>query len=87
MAINIYTNFKAMSWEKLICLKVLLECAPRGKIKHRWLLLRRVNFERKRRRKKGLIPKLEDTGFSDALNRVASRDDSTVLEPQKENLQ
>lgn len=81
MAINIYTNFKAMSWEKLTCLKVLLECAPRGKIKRRWLLLRRINFERKRRRKKGLIPKLETTDLPDALNKAASGDDSIILEP------
>lgn len=59
---------------------------PRGKIKHRWLLLRRINFERKRRRKKGLIPELETTDHPDALKEVASDDDTTVFEPQKENL-
>ena len=59
MAINIYTDFKAMSWEKLTFLKIMVECAPRGTIKNRWVLRQRIKFERRRRRRNGLIPDLD----------------------------
>ena len=59
MAINIYTDFKAMSWEKLTFLKIMVECAPRDTIKNRWILRQRIKFERRRRRRNGLIPDLD----------------------------
>ena len=64
MTINIRTNFKAMSWEQLGYLKVVAECAPRGCVKNRWLLLLRIKLERIRRRKKGLIPDLDINDYS-----------------------
>ena len=75
MAIRIVTDFKTMPWKDLGCLRMFVECSPRGRIKHRWLLLQRIKFEQRHRQKKGLIPNFDtNTYFPDASDKAASGD-------------
>ena len=51
MAVTLHTDLTRLTTEELGYLYLFFQCAPRGKVKNRCAMLKRVKSERKRRRK------------------------------------
>ena len=56
MSVSMNTALQKLSWQDFICLKLYVEMAPRGAVKNRALLLKKIELERQRRIEEELIP-------------------------------